>query len=245
MEDLRYTFVPDSHGQYERVSRMIDFHSNMTDHFVFLGDVLNGPDSAKLISLIRSLGEQATTIVGNHEWVGRNAMSDIDDPMVNVWRTEVWPGYEEGTLQSYGVHPTGKWGRDALALREKMIETGDLDWLNGLKPYFETAHHIGVHAGPVLGYAWADQAVALDKLISYEARLHDEPEPIFSGQLGRIQAVPETVNSRTFVTGHLHLTVPAEQRRATRKIGLASPLNMGAPLYVFQSDQDRIYAHEL
>lgn len=156
MEEARYTVVPDSHGQYELVARMIDRHYDMTDEFLFLGDVLNGPDSARLIQLIRSLGYQGITIVGNHEWVGRNALSDLDDPMVDVWRTEVWPGYEEDTLQSYGIHPTGKWQRDALALREKMNETGDLDWLNSLPPYFETSQFVGVHAGPDPAYAWSD-----------------------------------------------------------------------------------------
>lgn len=243
MEDVRYTVIPDSHGQYELVSRMVDYHLDMTDRFLFLGDVLNGPDSANLIKLIRSLGSQAITIVGNHEWVGRNALSDSTDPMVDVWRTEVWPGYEEDTLQSYGIHPTSRWQRNAQALHEKMAETGDLAWLHSLKPYFETKQFIGVHAGPDLSYPWADQAAALDQLIDYDARLHDEPAPIFSGHLGLIHAVPQSVDTRTFVTGHLHLTLPAEQRRAERKIGLASPLNQGAPLYVWQSDQDRIYTH--
>ncbi len=245
MEEVRYTFVPDSHGQYERVGRMIDFHLGITDRFIFLGDVLNGPDSAKLIGLIRSLGDLAITIVGNHEWVARNALSDIDDPIVSIWRNEIWPGYEEDTLQSYNIHPTGKWERDAMALREKMIENGDLGWLNGLKPYIETKRHVGVHAGPVLDYSWATQAVALDELMSYEARLYDEPEPIFSGRLGKIQRVPRTVDERTFVTGHLHLTQPADQRTAERKICLASPLDKGADLFVLQTgqEQEQIYAH--
>ncbi len=243
MEMVRHTVIPDSHGQYELVSRMIDHHLDMTDHFLFLGDVLNGPNSAKLIQLIRSLGERATTIVGNHEWVARNALSHSIDPMVAVWRDEIWPGYEEDTLQSYGIHPTGKWSRDAQALQEVMAETGDLDWLHSLRPYFETDQFIGVHAGPERNFAWAEQAAAMDLLIGYDARLHDEPAPIFDGRLGAIKDVPELVDARTFVTGHLHLTLPAEQRRAERKIGLASPLNRGAPLYVWQSDQDRIYAH--
>ncbi len=245
MENTRYTVVPDSHGQYSLVGRMVDAHMDITDMFVFLGDVLNGPDSARLIRLIRELGDKAITIVGNHEWVGRNAMTLSPDPMVAVWQAEVWPGYEQDTLQSYGIHPTKNWARNAEALRDKMTENGDLQWLHGLAPYFETPEFVAVHAGPEHDHAWADQAVALDNLISYDARLHDEPSPIFSGKLGMIEPVPATVDTRTFVTGHLHLWAPAEQRIARRKIGLASPLNKGAPLYVWQSDQNRIYAHEL
>ncbi len=242
--ELRYTVVPDSHGQYELVSRMIEAHWDITDKFLFLGDVLNGPDSARLVQLIRQLGDKAITIVGNHEWVGRNAMTLSMDPMVEIWQTEVWPGYEEDTLQSYGIHPTKNWIRNARVLREKMTETGDLEWLHSLPPYFETSEFIAVHAGPELDYPWADQAAALDLLLPSDARLHDEPAPIFSGRNGRIQNVPILVDSRTFVTGHLHLTLPPEQRIAERKIGLASPLDRGAPLYVWQSDQNRIYAHQ-
>lgn len=243
MEVVRYTVVPDSHGQHSLVGRMVDAHLGFTDKFLFLGDVLNGPDSAQLIRLIRELGDKAITIVGNHEWVGRNAMTLSPDPMVAVWQTEVWPGYEEDTLQSYGIHPTKNWIRNAEALRERMTETGDLDWLHSLPPYFETPEFIGVHAGPELDHPWSDQAAALDMLLGYDARLYDEPAPVFSGRLGRIQDVSESVDSRTFVTGHLHLTLPPEQRIAERKIGLASPLERGAPLYVWQSDQNRIYTH--
>jgi hypothetical protein len=243
MEVVRYTVVPDSHGQYGLIGRMVDAHLRITDRFLFLGDVLNGPDSANLIRLIRELGERAITIVGNHEWVGRNALTETDDPMVSVWQNEVWPGYEQSTLQSYGIHQTSNWARNAEALRETMGETGDLAWLHSLPPYYETSEFIGLHAGPDLEYPWADQAAALDQLIDYNARLYDEPAPIFSGKNGRIQNVPELVDTRTFVTGHLHLRLPPVQRMATRKIGLASPLDRGAPLYVWQSDQNRIYGH--
>lgn len=243
MEVVRYTVVPDTHGQYALVGRVVDAHLPETDVFVFLGDVLNGPDSARLIRLIRELGDRAITIVGNHEWVGRNALSDSDDPAVAVWRQQVWPGYEQSTLQSYGIRTTTSWIRNAEALRDKMAETGDLEWLHGLPPYFETDDFVAVHAGPEHAYPWRLQADALDQLTNDDARLHDEPAPIFSGKLGRIIDIPESVDSRTFVTGHLHLTLPPEQRRAARKIGLASPTDRGAPLYVWQSDQDRIYVH--
>lgn len=243
METVRYTLVPDSHGQHALVGRMVDTHYDITDQFVFLGDVLNGPDSAKLIRLIRQLGDKAITIVGNHEWVGRNALTLSPDPIVEVWRTQIWPGYEENTLQSYGIQPTLNWVRNAEALREKMQETGDLAWLHGLPPYFETSEFIAVHAGPVHDYPWSDQAMALDQLLSNDARLYEEPAPIFSGKLGAIRDVPVAVDTRTFVTGHLHLTLPPEQRIAARKIGLASPLDHGAPLYVWQSDQNQIYEY--
>ena len=243
METVRYTVVPDSHGQYALVGRMVVAHLGITDKFLFLGDILNGPDSAKLIRLIRELGDMAVTIVGNHEWVGRNAMTLTSDSVVGLWQTEIWPGYEEDTLQGYGIHPTKNWVRNADALREKMTETGDLAWLHGLPPYFATDEFIAVHAGPDHDYPWSIQAEALDQLLGYDARLHDEPAPIFSGKLGQIVAVPELVDNRTFVTGHLHLTLPPEQRVAPRKIGLASTLDRGAPLYVWQSDHNRIYTH--
>ena len=241
--ELRYTLVPDSHGQYELVGRMVDAHLDSTDIFVFLGDVLNGPDCARLICLIRDLGGRAITIVGNHEWVGRNALTDENDELVRVWQEEVWPGYEEATLASYGLRTTSNWVRNARSLHDKMAETGDLDWLHSLPPYFETSEFIAVHAGPELSRPWQEQARELDGLILPEQRLVSEPPQIFAGKLGTVHDIPVDVDTRTFVTGHLHLTLPVDQRTAERKVCLASPLNRGAALNVWQSNEQRIYQH--
>lgn len=240
-DDLRYTLVPDSHGQYELVGRMVDTHLDHTDVFLFLGDVLNGPDCARLIRLIRDLGERAITIVGNHEWVGRNALTESNDETVRIWQEEVWPGYEEATLASYGIRQTTNWVRNAQSLYQKMAETGDLEWLHSLPAYFETPRFIAVHAGPELTLPWKQQAENLDGLALAQQRLTSEPAQIFTGKLGTVHDVPLEVDERTFVTGHLHLTLRAEQRIAKRKVCLASPLNRGAPLYVWRSDEQRIY----
>ena len=119
----------------------------------------------------------------------------------------------------------------------------DLSWLHSLDPYYEAAGFIAVHAGPELDRPWTDQAKDLDRLILPGERLIQEPAQIFGGRLGTVHDVPELVDSRTFVTGHLHLTLPVDQRIAKRKVCLASPLNRGAPLHVWRSDDQKIYSH--
>lgn len=242
---LRWTIFPDAHGQADRTERAIEYHWEHTDMFGFAGDMVNGPNSAGMFRLIRSLGAKASAIVGNHSWVLRNATSDSDDEMVQVWAEDVWPGYEEQSLISYGIHPTGKWLHDARALREVLRENGDLEWLRGLDSYIETPEFIVVHSGPELDKPWYEQAQYLDEVSQPDRLLHEEPSQIFSGKLGRVIDVPSLVDERTFVTGHLHLRQPIDQRSAQRKICLASPLDQGAPLYTWTSEDNKIHQHDL
>lgn len=240
----RYSVIPDTHGQYERVAPVIDVLEPDTDIYVFLGDVLNGPDTAKLIELIRSLGDRAVAITGNHEWIYRNALSLEDEPTVEVWRDEVWPGYERGTLESYGVKYGPDWAENAVDLREAMHETGDLEWLNGLPPFVETSGFIAVHAGPDPGTPWERQAAELCAAASVSARLTEEPPQIFSGEFAKNGNVPSAVDERIFVTGHAHLRLSARDRVGQRRVRLASNLLAGDPLYVWDSATQTVTAHE-
>ncbi len=242
-EVLRYTVFPDSHGQHDLVARAVDFHDAHTDIFIFDGDIFNGPESAGLVRLIRSLGSRAVAVSGNHCWVTRNATADEDDEMVAVWAEQVWPGYEERSLLSYGIHQTHRWLEDARALREVMRASGDLEWLRGMPPYLETPEFIAVHSGPELDKPWAQQALYLDGASQPEQRLYEEPPQIFSGRLGTVLDIPTFVDERKFITGHLHYTLPIEARITQRKICLASPLDKGAPLYTWTSEDNKIHEH--
>lgn len=232
---LSYLVLPDSHGEYERVAHIIKQTDKAFDIYVFLGDVLDGHNSAQLMQLIRGLGERAVTIAGNHEWVCRNALSVADDPAVEIWRDQVWPGYEDNVLTSYGLQRTPDWQQNAAALRATMQERGDLEWLEGLRPYVETDQFIGVHAGPKLNIAWTLQAQELDGLDTTPTRLADEPPQLFSHALAQLQAVPETVSEKTFVTGHGHSQLAWNQRAAGRRVCLASNVTRGEPFYVWDA----------
>lgn len=242
-EQVRYSVLPDTHGQYEKVARVVEVLEPETDVFVFLGDMLNGPDSAQLISLIRGLGSRGLAITGNHEWVCRNALNPEDELLEEGWGEQVWRYLEEWVVDSYGLKRSRSWKDNTLGLREAMNETGDLEWLNTLPPCIETDDFIAVHAGPELDIPWEQQATDLHAAALPEARLHEEPSQIFSHRLANAASVPRTVDERTFITGHSHLSLPPDDRIDQRRVRLASNLAACEPLFVWNSLHRAIEAY--
>ncbi|HVX24424.1 MAG TPA: hypothetical protein VG992_03740 [Candidatus Saccharimonadales bacterium] len=241
-----YAVIPDSHGEYDKVARVIDATQNSISTYIFEGDIFGGPQPARLVGLIRDLGERAVSIAGNREWVCRNALNDSNDSSLEVWREDVWPGYERGhrgILDSYGVEKSPNWQENAANLREVMTRNGDLAWLSSLAPYFETDEFVAVHAGPVLDKPWVVQATYLDSINTPNGRLEDEPPQIFSHALAAVHDIPASVDNRTFITGHSHFHLPIEQRTAERKICLASNIHNDDPLFVWRSDSGRIHSY--
>jgi Calcineurin-like phosphoesterase len=240
LERQSYLVIPDTHGEYEKVARVIDAFEPTVDRFLFLGDVIDGPDSRSLIRLIRGLGDKAITIVGNHEWVCRNALAASGEPEIGIWRKDVWPGYEDRMLESYGVKRTSDWQMNAGRLQETMMASGDLDWLNELPPYFETSDFVALHAGPIDAVPWMTQREDLDELSSDKARCANEPEQIFSRGVAGIPELSQLGDNRLFVTGHSHLSLPVEGRITRNRIRLASNLGGGEPLFVWLSGDKEV-----
>ena len=234
LEELSYLVIPDTHGRYEQVARIVDTYDAKIDKFVFLGDVLNGPDPRQLIKFIRELGHIAITVVGNHEWVYRNALSEKNESMAKLWRRTFMSHYEDGTLESYGIRWTRHWDHNAYMLREVMGETGDLEWLNSLPTHFETDTFIALHAGPELDKPWSKQASQLEE--ESDNRIVKEPTQILSQELAHEKDVPETVDERAFITGHAHLKeMPIKDRIGQRRVRLASDIWSKEPFFVWNS----------
>lgn len=238
-----YVVFPDLHGQYELAARALENYDLGTVTPIFAGDFIDiGPDSAKLVGLIRTAqAEGAVALTGNHEWVCRNALAEDTDPMVAEWRDFIWPGYESGLLESYGVERTGNRQHDAKQLSERMTAAGDLEFIqNELLTSFETDNFVVVHAGPEPDQPWAAQREALEWAAGPDERLGEEPRQIFDHALAMPAAIPESVDRRCFVTSHVHLSESASERRVGNRICLASRLEAGQPLYVWESRPDRI-----
>lgn len=237
--------MADTHGHYETVAPAVETELAAGRHIVFAGDFVDGPDTARLIRLIRSIGDRATAITGNHEWVLRNTLTDMDQ-LRSTWRDHIWPSYERGVLESYRLPRTGNRRHDSEQLAETMQRTGQLAWLNSLPAYTETNDSIVVHAGPNPGELWRVQSQALDIFCQYPVRMQQEPDQIFSHQNSLMATVAEEVDSRTFITGHAHLSIPIEERINKRRIRLATWLAKGADLLVWRSDERRIveYANQ-
>jgi diadenosine tetraphosphatase ApaH/serine/threonine PP2A family protein phosphatase len=244
-EHSRYLVIPDTHGEYEKTARAVDAHESEMDMFVFLGDIMGGPDSHGVIRIIRDLGDKALTIAGNREWACRNALTEGEDPLIEAWRSEIWPNYKHGMLlESYGLRVSRDWRYNAAQLREAMGEKGDLDWLNSLPSYVETDTFIAVHAGPELDKPWSEQARYLEDASRPERRLEEEPPQIYDRKLAAATTVPELVDSRNFVTGHDHPhNLPKERRVGPRKVRLSSGIGHGEPLFVWRSVDQTIHEY--
>ncbi|MDB5184989.1 MAG: serine/threonine protein phosphatase [Candidatus Saccharibacteria bacterium] len=239
-EQLSYAVVPDTHGEYEHVARMLEVVEPVVDKIVFLGDVVDGREPRKLIDLIRELGDKAVTILGNHEWVLRNALHDSTGPLTTAWRDHVWlPGYESGMFRAYGVERQGSSHEDASRLRERLAELGHFNWLQSLPPYYETPKFVALHAGPLMTRAWSKQAMQLRYESAPAVRVKKEPLQLFSRSAGLTKGVPNAVDERMFITGHAHVGMAA-RRRAQNRVCLATHITEGAPLLVWHSAQDMI-----
>lgn len=243
-DDLRWTLFPDLHGQYDVFMRAVEHHYDHTDMFGILGDFIDGPEARKVINAIRELGAKA--IVGNHEWVARNAMSIENPTLAAVWADDVWPKYEKDMLKNYGLLQGSAmlgWVTKAQLLRKELEVDGTLEWLNELPPFIETPKFIAVHSGPQLYTPWELQSAELLELSARPNRIYSVPEQIFSGQLAGPITPSDAVDSRIFVTGHRHMDLSLEQRRQTDRVCLASVLSKGAPLYTWTSEDDVIHEH--
>jgi hypothetical protein len=242
-ESMNHLVIPDSHGEYDKVSRIVDAYENTVDRFVFLGDVIDGRDVKPLIGLIQGLGERAITIVGNHEWVLLNALQDDPEELVAHWRHRLWSRYERDTLASYGIARTRKWEINAKALSEVIRPNGHYDWLAGLPTFYETDSFVAIHAGPRHDLSWDIQKKELDDANTEEQRMYTEPLQIFDHGLSKVQDLPSDVDSKLFISGHSHLPASAENRRAMGRVCLGSRTRAGDPFFTWESQKDEIKAH--
>jgi hypothetical protein len=243
-DQLNYLVLPDTHGEYEKVCRIVDLYENSVDKFLFLGDVIDGTNTKPLIGLIRDLGAKAITIAGNHEWVLRNALQEEPEELVGYWRDQLWSRYERDMLVNYQIQPSKVWEHNAEAIRLAMIECGHLEWLNTLPSYYETNSFVAIHAGPVRDIPWELQKKELDSLDGTNGRLQSEPCQLFSHALASVEDMPAEVDGRLFISGHSHLSANLEKRRAVGRVCLGSRTRIGEPMFTWESCTDEIKAHD-
>lgn len=143
--------VGDIHGRLDllhlMLARISEHGQGESADLVFVGDYVDrGPDSAGVIALLRSLGNDVTCLMGNHE---RMMLDFLDDPLRNgpLWLAN---GGDE-TLASFSVHYHGG-GDKATRLRAQAdalrtaMPAGTEAWLRGLPLYWQSGTLIAVHA---------------------------------------------------------------------------------------------------
>lgn len=141
--------VGDLHGRFDLLDKALDLFARLKkpgDEFIVLGDFVDrGPDSAKIIEMLRQQPRYIIALKGNHE-----------DMMVRCLRRLAplpwWIGNGGGrTLMSYGYQQ----GDDLRPLKVPIED--DLEWLDNLPVYYDTPAQLFVHAGVEPGVPLSQQ----------------------------------------------------------------------------------------
>lgn len=160
---VRIIAVGDIHGCSKALQGLVDaIHPQATDCLVFLGDYVDrGPDSKGVIDLLLELKSTCRTVflLGNHEIMFRGALRGLSP--------DLWLQIGgRPTLTSYG------------GLLQH-VSHEHVDFLDGLLPFFETEHHIFVHANYVASLPLPEQP---EESLYWEHLSDRVPQPHFSGK---------------------------------------------------------------
>lgn len=160
---MRTLVIGDIHGCLKALNGLLEVvRPTPEDTLIFLGDYVDrGPDSRGVLETLISLQNQTNVVclLGNHEIMFRGAIQGLDPAL--------W--LEIGgrpTLTSYG-------GQLSLVPQEH------LDFLFGLRPYYETEKHLFVHANYDATLSLQQQP---EELLYWEHLGNRFPEPHHSGK---------------------------------------------------------------
>lgn len=132
----RLLAIGDIHGQLVALRALIDFaRVSENDRVVLLGDYVDGgPDSAGVLDFLADFarGPHVVALRGNHDLMLAGALGS--DDAFAAWIQ----AFGEGTASSYGI-------ADAEHLRVS-IRARHAPFLAKLRSWYETEHHIFVHA---------------------------------------------------------------------------------------------------
>lgn len=249
--------ISDLHGQIQKLISVLMHYGN--DYgYIFNGDVIDrGPDSKGTLEVIQSMGNAATLLTGNHEWVLRAALGDIDSLRRDMWRDEVWLNpstkrrLESRMLESYGVVTDRPNEELAKELRYKMQQTGHLALLETAGMYYENEDLLVLHAGPDDSRSWQSQRKDLDtfETLARNGIFDDEPRQLFDFKLSNVAQPPKDIYNKTLITGHTHLRIAEKGRiwwgstiHRPSRVRLASHMKGGDPLFVYETDTLEVHA---
>lgn len=252
-----YVVISDLHASIQKLVEVLKHYGNDYD-YIFNGDLIDrGRDSKSTLEIVRSMGDAAIVLTGNHEWVLRAALTDADPQRRAEWRDYMWLGpsakrcMESRMLESYGVVTDKSNEHIAKTLRQRMYDAGHLELIENSLMYFENEELLVIHAGTDNGRTWQNQRADLDtaRSLAQNHIFQDEPGQIFDFKYSDVTMPPRDIWNKTLITGHTHLRKGAEDRiwwgnRANHptRVRLASHLVAGDPLFVYETDSQEIRA---
>jgi serine/threonine protein phosphatase 1 len=121
--------IGDIHGCLQALQRLLaKIAPRPEDELVFMGDYIDrGPQSREVVDLLLGLTHRCVFLMGNHERMLLNFLDGEDEGLYLA-------NGGEATLESYGGSPEG-------------IPASHLAFFRRLRPMYETADYLFVHAG--------------------------------------------------------------------------------------------------
>ena len=251
--EVKTLIVSDLHGQADKFERAAETLGS-DSHWIINGDILDrGPDVKRLLDIILNL-DQKTLLLGNHEWAYLAAMTAQDPNVRKIWREQALfnpvrtQRMEINTLSSYGISryydPEGL----AKAMKDTLGELGHLAMLEDSEIFYEDDQVFVIHAGLRSELSMGKNYQNIDMARAHhEAHTYNlEPDEIFNGRLSKDMNTPVDLD-KTLVTGHIHFrknsierVTKAAQDRLPSRVMLASCMDLGDPLFVYDASEHRV-----
>ncbi|MDO8336271.1 MAG: hypothetical protein Q7T74_05845 [Candidatus Saccharibacteria bacterium] len=240
ISEKKFVIVPDIHGRSDLFGMVADEYTDA--QIVAIGDTIGrGPDSAGVLDIAQKTGTILTW--GNWElyMMAGLVLHDLD---TRRDIQHVVKPFEYDELQKFAV----SYDIDTSLPRQKMIESltaamqerGHLNMLARAAMYFETDDFIAIHAG------LTDEPLVKQKeQLAKVKGTFDEPAQIVDdGQFSlATRAEAFTATDKIVITGHAHSILGNRVTAGGKRVRLASKVNDGQPLYVWQSWQDDNGSH--
>lgn len=234
--------IPDIQGEYEMLVGLIEELKSKDAlngrKLAFLGDYMDRGEGTKPLFdlLIELQSEGAIFVRGNHEDIFIKAiMSDEQNDEVarDLWIYQ-WLKHESNTLWSYGISREGKSGIKLFNIfKEKLEESGHLDFITNLPYYIEYQSMILIHAGIKDNVMWESQKKQLDEDI---CKYDSMPEQIYSSELAEMTYHAD--HDKCVVSGHTPRIKPfISKKRVMLDCGAGKP---GQPLVAWLSDTKEV-----
>ncbi len=251
IETDRFVVMPDLHGRVDKLELAVSKYQSQDVHFVQLGDFIDGGmESKETLQLLKDIG--ATTLLGNHEYTLLAAIDETQDQAKEAWQ-DVWKSdsklflpYERNLLKSYGIVPRQPTKNAAEELTEAMQGLGHLEFLKNCRLFFEQPDFIAIHAG-LTEENWQTiqrpYLEAVEQEIKHNQDYSEEPVQIFDKkwQLStQISASPAT--NKIVISGHAHNLKSQDNVKNPKRVKIASRLDKGFPLFVWQSWDEQVRA---
>lgn len=154
---MRYVAISDIHGEYDKLTRLMNKLSSQgvdfdNDTLVFLGDYIDGgPDTKIVVSglqILQNLYPHWVMLKGNHEDMLANAYFER-----GAYGNDFLMWYLQGGMETHNSYrePDNFVSFSDLITVKKDIPEGVVRWLDQLPLFYDTPHFFFVHAGVTPG----------------------------------------------------------------------------------------------